>query len=70
MSGSTLTKTIKASESFDPAVIDRVDVQHTYAEGGNFYFMDTESFEEIAVRGEVMEGYENWMIEGMDLQVS
>jgi translation elongation factor P/translation initiation factor 5A len=29
VTGNTLTKTIKASESFDPAQIDRVDAQHT-----------------------------------------
>jgi len=69
VNGSTLSKTIKASESFDPAVIDRVDAQHTYAENDNYYFMDVESFEEIIVQASVVDEYRNWMTEGMNLQL-
>ena len=53
ISGTTLQRTVQASETFDPAIIDRMDAQFTYKEGDMWYFMDSVSYEEKVSCGAV-----------------
>ncbi|GMH81848.1 hypothetical protein TrVE_jg1683 [Triparma verrucosa] len=69
LTGATLQKTVQASESFDPAQIDRSDAQHTYRENGNWFFMDSESFEEKMVSDSIVDDREDWIMEGMNVQL-
>ncbi|GMI31735.1 hypothetical protein TrCOL_g8319 [Triparma columacea] len=69
ITGATLQKTVQAAESFDPAQIDRSDAQFTYAEGGNYYFMDMETYEEKMAEGNVVDEYSDWIMEGMTLKL-
>jgi elongation factor P len=48
-SGSTTERTFSASEKFRRAYLDRSRVQFQYAEDGIYNFMDTESFEQVAL---------------------
>ena len=69
LSGGTLVRTVKASESFDPATISKVKAQYTYADGDAFYFMDNGSFESIGVGGKTVGEYKDWLSEGMDVEL-
>ena len=69
ITGATLQRTVQAAESFDPAQIDRSDAQFTYAEGGNYFFMDMETYEEKMAEGGVVDDYKDWIMEGMTIQL-
>ncbi|MBR4582040.1 MAG: elongation factor P [Lachnospiraceae bacterium] len=51
-SGGVVEKTFRPTEKFPPARIDRKDFQYLYADGDMFNFMDTETYEQIALNAE------------------
>ncbi len=48
-SGGVVEKTFRPTEKFPQARIDRVDMQYLYNDGSLYYFMDTETYEQIAL---------------------
>ncbi|MCL2352202.1 MAG: elongation factor P [Firmicutes bacterium] len=48
-SGGIVERTFRPTEKMNRAHIDRKDYQYMYNDGGLYYFMDTESFEQIAI---------------------
>mmetsp|Transcript_6349 Transcript_6349/g.8574 ORF Transcript_6349/g.8574 Transcript_6349/m.8574 type:complete len:230 (-) Transcript_6349:177-866(-) len=67
MKGNTIENTYRSGEKFETAMIEKKNSQFTYSdENGNFYFMDMETFEEMAVSPKVVEGQEDWIGEGME----
>lgn len=48
-SGGIVEKTFRPTEKFPQAIIDRSDKQYLYTDGELFYFMDNETFEQIAL---------------------
>ncbi len=49
MTGGVVEKTFRPTEKFPQARIDRVDMQYLYNDGALFYFMDMETYEQIAL---------------------
>ncbi|MGE5473589.1 MAG: elongation factor P [Ignavibacteriales bacterium] len=47
MTGSVVERTFNPSEKLPKAQIERRDMQYLYNDGGLYYFMDTESYEQI-----------------------
>lgn len=52
--GGVIEKTFRPTEKFSPARIDRKDMQYLFSDGGLFYFMDTESYEQITLKKETV----------------
>ena len=50
--GGVVEKTFRPTEKFPPARIDRKDFQYLYADGDMYNFMDTETYEQIALTAE------------------
>jgi len=50
--GSILEKTFRPSEKMPRAHIERRDLQYLYKDGQNYFFMDTENFEQIELKAE------------------
>ena len=48
-SGGVVEKTFRPTEKCPTARIDRKDMQYLYNDGDLFYFMDNESYEQIAI---------------------
>ena len=48
-SGSTTQQTVQAGARFNQVRLERQHVQYLYSEGDQFHFMDTESFDQIAL---------------------
>ncbi|MEA4831448.1 Elongation factor P [bioreactor metagenome] len=58
ISGTVLEKTFNPSDKYPPAYIDRKEMQYLYNDGDLYYFMDTESFEQIPINKNVLgEGF-------------
>ena len=50
--GGVVEKTFRPTGKFPPARIDRKDMQYLYADGDMFNFMDTETYEQIALNAD------------------
>jgi elongation factor P len=67
MRGNTIENTYRSGEKFETAMIEKKAAQYTYSdEAGNFYFMDSDSFEEVMVESKLMEDVAKWIAEGME----
>ena len=47
-----LEKSFRPTEKFPTARIERVDMQYLYSDGGLFYFMNVETFDQIGLTAE------------------
>ncbi len=52
VTGSTVERTFRPSEKFPKAHIDRKDMEYLYNDGELFHFMDSETYEQIAVNAD------------------
>ena len=49
ISGSVIERTFNPSDKFEPAYVDRREMQYLYNDGELWYFMDNETFEQVPV---------------------
>ena len=49
INGGVVEKTFRPTEKFENAHIDRKEMQYLYNDGDLYYFMDTETYDQIAV---------------------
>ena len=49
ISGGVVEKTFRPTEKFPAARVDRKDMQYLYSDGEFFYFMDNETYDQIAL---------------------
>ncbi|MFW6113742.1 MAG: elongation factor P [Actinomycetota bacterium] len=63
--GQVMDKTFRAGEKFELAVLDERKMQFLYREGDSFVFMDTDTYEQMAVPEEVMGESASLLKEGM-----
>lgn len=54
ISGGVVEKSFRPTEKFPQARIDRVDMQYLYNDGDLFYFMNTETYDQIAINQETI----------------
>lgn len=54
VNGGVLERTFRPTEKFPQARIDRVDMQYLYADGDLHNFMDTSTYEQVALSAEVI----------------
>lgn len=52
ISGGVIEKTFRPTEKFPAARIDRVEMQYLYSDGDLWHFMNTESYDQIALNSE------------------
>lgn len=54
ISGGVIEKSFRPTEKFPQARIDRKDMQYLYSDGDLYYFMDVETFDQIALNEETV----------------
>ena len=54
INGGVVERSFRPTEKFPAARIERQDMQYLYSDGDLFYFMDTESYDQIAVNRETV----------------
>jgi len=70
MRGNTMENTYRSGEKFETAMIEKTLAQYTYPdENGNFFFMNSESFEEVMVEKRLVEDVAKWITEGMEVKL-
>lgn len=65
--GSTTERTFNAGEKIPKAHLDRREMQYLYNDGDNFNFMDTESYEQVALSAEQMGDNVKFLKEEMNI---
>lgn len=54
INGGVVERTFRPTEKFPQARIDRVDMQYLYADGDLFHFMNQETYDQVALSGEII----------------
>jgi len=60
-------KTFRAGEKVEDAFIETKKMQYTYSSGNNYFFMDSETFDEISMPDTVLGDNKKFLKEGMEL---
>ena len=68
--GHTIERTFQSAEKLVRARLEYQDMQYLYNDGGLYYLMDEESFEQISLNAEQLGDATNYIKEGMSLQVA
>jgi elongation factor P len=66
--GQTVEKSFQAGEKWPRAYLDTRDVQFLYADGNDYHFMDTSSYEQFSMTAEQLAENAQYLIDGMVLQ--
>lgn len=67
--GSLIPKTFKGQDKIEPAEVSNKPVQYLYSDGGTFYFMDPESFEQFELGLDVVDAASGYLKEGENLNL-
>ncbi len=68
--GNTIENTYRSGEKFETAMIEKKPHIFSYSdESGNFFYMDSETFEEVMVEANLMEDVAKWIDEGMEVNL-
>lgn len=68
--GHTIERTFQAGEKFVRAQLDHRTMQYLYSDGGLYYFMDVDSFEQFTLGASLLGDALSYIKEGMSLDVA
>lgn len=68
--GHTIEQTFQSDDKFVQARLDYRSMQYLYNDGGLYYFMDEENFEQIPLNASQLDDAVNYIKEGMSLELS
>ena len=63
--GGVVEKTFRPTEKFENAHIERKEMQYLYNDGDLYYFMDNESYEQLALNHEQVEDAIDFVVENL-----
>ena len=70
LSGKVVDRTFNAGVKVETANVDKREMQYLYADGTDYVFMDTQSYDQINVSQETVGGAKNFMLENQDAVVA
>lgn len=68
-SGGSIEKTFRGGEKVPKAHLDKREMQYLYNDGQDYVFMDTTSYEQLAITPEVIGEGSKWLLENMNIYV-
>ena len=69
ITGSVTERTFNPSEKYPSAFVERRDMQYLYNDGGLYYFMDNESYENVPIGADVLNDNFKFVKENTDVKV-
>jgi elongation factor P len=69
VTGAIYDRTYDAGERFERAYLERRQVQYSYNDGENYYFLDEETYEMIQMTAEQLGDTKSYLLDGMKLEV-
>ena len=70
ITGNVLDRTFNPTEKFPRAMVERKEMQYLYNDGDLYYFMDTETYEQLPLSRSICEDAINFITENMNVTVS
>jgi elongation factor P len=70
LSGKVVDKTFNAGTKVDTATVDRRDMTYLYADGTDFVFMDTDTYDQIPVPAETVGNAAKYLLENQTVLVA
>lgn len=67
--GAVIQKNFRIGEEFEPAHLDRREMEFLYEDGENYYFMDNRDYEQIAIPRSQIEEVIEWLVPNMVCEV-
>jgi elongation factor P len=68
--GAVLERTFNAGVKVGLAIVERKDMQYLFADGGDYVFMDMQSYDQLHVPADIVGEAANYPVEGGSAQVS
>lgn len=70
VTGNVLERTFNPTEKFPRAHVERKEMQYLYNDGELYYFMDTETYEQLPLNHDIVEEAINFITENMNVNVA
>ncbi len=70
LSGKVVDKTFNAGTKVDTATVDRRDMTYLYADGTDFVFMDTDTYDQMTVPGETVGTAAKYLLDNQNALVA
>jgi elongation factor P len=70
LTGQVVDRTFNAGTKVDTATVDRRDMQYLYADGDDFVFMDTDTYDQVHVPGAAVGEAKSYLLESMTATVA
>ncbi len=70
IAGNVLERTFNPNDKFPRAHVERKEMQYLYNDGELYYFMDTETYEQLPLNRDIVEDAMNFITENMNVTVS
>lgn len=67
--GSNVEKTVQAGEKFPRVRLDHHSVQFLYEDDGLYHFMDTDTYDQLALNKDILGDNVKWLVENMTLDL-
>jgi elongation factor P len=67
--GAIVDRSVQAGEKWPRVQLDHRSVQYLYEEGGNYFFMDQETFDQIPLGRDILGDAVNYLKDNMDLEI-
>jgi len=68
--GAIVPRNFLSGDRFEEAPVERRGMQYLYDDGEFFYFMDTETYDQIRISAQMMEETKGYLKEGMEVVVT
>ena len=69
-SGTKKNERIRTEDKIERAFVDQRDMQYLYSDGSGHVFMDKESYEQLTLDADFLEGQSGYLIPNIDVQVN
>jgi elongation factor P len=69
LTGNAMDRTFRSNDKFDKADLEERTMQFLYAQGGEYHFMDTKSYEQMAITAEQMGDAVKFLVDNMEVDV-
>lgn len=70
LTGANIEKTFNSGNTVQDVRLDYQNVQYMYSDGEFYYFMDNETFEQPAIKGDVLGDDALYLSEGLDVKLT
>jgi elongation factor P len=67
ITGSVLERNFRTGEKLEPVVFEIVTVQFMYADGDDFNFMNTKTYDQFSVQRDALGDAAQWLLENMEV---